>query len=307
MEYWHVLALAMLQGVCTAFDNPARQSFVVELVGRKHLMNAVSLNSAIFNGARIIGPALGGLTMDMFGPALAFFVNGVSYIFVVVALLAMKMPPFPSNAQAKRQLWPEILEGLRYARQTPVIKSTLLLVGAIGVFSLNFSILVPVLARDVLKQQATGYGVLMSFMGGGAVLGALTMALFSHRGPQTQIMFAGAVGLTVLQIGMSFSMPYLAVGVLLFFAGWAQITYSATANSTLQVNTPNHLRGRVMSLYSLLHGGTAPFGNLLAGGVSGAFGALGGFLACGATGLIATLLVFASARRAGAEQQERLT
>ncbi|HSL93473.1 MAG TPA: MFS transporter, partial [Bacillota bacterium] len=147
------------------------------------------------------------------------------------------------------------------------------------------------------------YGVLMSFMGGGALLGALTMAFFSHRGPQIHIMFAGAVGLTVLQIGMSFPIPYIAVGVLLFFAGWSQITYSATANSTLQVNTPNHLRGRVMSLYSLLHGGTAPFGNLFAGGVSGLIGARGGFLACGATGLVATMAVLAGTRLATRRSQ----
>lgn len=297
VAYWHVLVLAMLQGVCTAFDNPARQSFVVELVGREHLMNAVSLNSAIFNGARIIGPALGGLTMDMFGPALAFFLNGVSYLFVVAALFAMKMPEGAKVEQKSRKLWSEISEGLQYARQTPLIKNTLLLVGVIGVFALNFSVLVPVLARDVLKQQATGYGVLMSFMGAGALLGALTMAFFSHRGPQVHVMFAGALGLTALQIGMSFPIPYIAVGVLLFLAGWSQITYSATANSTLQVNTPNHLRGRVMSLYSLLHGGTAPFGNLFAGGVSSAFGARGGFLACGITGLMATLALLVGNKR----------
>jgi MFS family permease len=299
VAYWHVLALAMLQGVCTAFDNPARQSFVVELVGREHLMNAVSLNSAIFNGARIIGPALGGLTMDMFGPGLAFFLNGVSYLFVVGALFAIKMPKNVESQQRGRKLWPEIMEGLQYARKTPLIRNTLILVGTIGVFALNFSVLVPVLARDVLQQEATGYGVLMSFMGAGALLGALTMAFFSHRGPQVHIMFAGAIGLTALQIGMSFPMPYIAVGVLLFFAGWSQITYSATANSTLQVNTPNHLRGRVMSLYSLLHGGTAPFGNLFAGGVSSISGAQGGFLACGAMGLLMTLTVLAGTRRAG--------
>lgn len=296
VQYWHVLFLAMLQGVCTAFDNPARQSFIVELVGKEHLMNAVSLNSAIFNGARIIGPALGGLTMDAFGPGLAFFLNGVSYMFVVTALLAIKTPDLTKFEQRTRRLWPEILEGLQYARQTPLIRNTLILVGTIGVFALNFSVLVPVLARDELNQQATGYGVLMSFMGAGALLGALTMAFFSDRGPRKPIMFAGAMGLTSLQIGMSLPVPYIAVGMLLFFAGWSQIAYSATANSTLQMNTPNHLRGRVMSLYSLLHGGTAPFGNLFAGSVSSFFGARGGFLACGAIGLVATVLVFLATR-----------
>lgn len=303
VQYWHVLLLAGLQGVCTAFDNPARQSFIVEMVGREHLMNAVSLNSAIFNGARIVGPALGGLTMDTFGPALAFFLNGLSYLFVVAALFAVRVPHTIRQDRQGRRLALEISEGLAYARQTPLVRNTLLLVGMVGVFALNFSVLVPVLARDVLKQQATGYGVLMSFMGAGALLGALTMAYFSHRGPQTRLMFAGALALAGLQTLLSLRIPYFLVGVVLFLCGWAQITYSATANSTLQVNTPNHLRGRVMSLYSLLHGGTAPFGNLYAGAMSTAFGAPGGFLACGLAGIAsaAGVLWATTRQRAGGE------
>jgi MFS family permease len=297
VQYWHVLALASLQGLCTAFDNPARQSFIVEMVGKEHLMNAVALNSAIFNGARIIGPALGGFTMDAFGPALAFLLNGLSYLFVIAALLAMKLPGVELSEARKREFWPEILEGLQYARRTPIIRNTLFLVGAIGVFALNLSILVPVLARDVLKQQATGYGVLMSFMGAGALMGAITLAWFSHRGPRTALLFAGAVGLTVMQLLLALPVPYFVAAILLVLAGWAQITYSATANSTLQVNSPNHLRGRVMSLYSLLNGGTSPFGNLYAGTVTGYFGASGGFLACGGMGLVATVLIFLLTRR----------
>ena len=297
VQYWHVLVLASLQGVCTAFDNPARQSFIVEMVGKEHLMNAIALNSAIFNGARIVGPALGGLTMDAFGPALAFFLNGLSYLFVIVALLAMKLPAVTSASTTKREFWPDILEGLQYAKQTPIIRNTLLLVGAIGVFALNFSILVPVLARDVLNQQATGYGVLMSFMGAGAFLGAITLAWFSHRGPKTPILFAGVIGLTTIQVFLSVPLPFFVAGLLLFLAGWAQITYSATANSTLQVNSPNHLRGRVMSLYSLLHGGSAPFGNLFAGTVTSLYGAPGGFLACGGMGLLVTLVILYFTKR----------
>jgi len=297
VQYWHVLVLAALQGVCTAFDNPARQSFIVDMVGKEHLMNAVALNSAIFNGARIIGPALGGLTMDAFGPALAFFLNGLSYIFVIGALLAMNLPKTASAVSKRRDFRSEVLEGLQYAKQTPIIRNTLLLVGVIGVFALNFNIIVPVLARDVLQQQATGYGVLLSFMGAGALLGAVTLAWFSHHGPRPVLLFTGVIALTTIQIFLALPISFLIASLFLFFAGWAQITYSATANSTLQVNSPDHLRGRVMSLYSLLHGGSAPFGNMFAGTVTSIYGASGGFLACGSLGLGMSLVIFYFTKR----------
>lgn len=296
VQYWHVLTLALLQGVCTAFDNPARQSFIVEMVGKEDLMNAIALNSAIFNGARIIGPAIGGLTMDNFGPALAFFLNGVSYMFVVAALFLMKVQDTPAR-KTERKFLAEIAEGLDYVRRTPQVRETLTLVGFIGVFALNMSILVPVLAKNVLQQSATGYGVLMSFMGAGAVLGASSLAWFSHHGPRRHLLFGGAICLTVIQLVLSLPQGYWSAGILLFFLGWAQITYSATANSSLQVNAPNHLRGRVMSIYSLLNGGSSPLGNLFAGTVTDMYGASGGFLACGGVGLVSTLLLLATGKR----------
>lgn len=291
VQYWHVLVLSLMQGVCTAFDNPARQSFIVEMVGKEHLMNAIALNSAIFNGARIIGPAIGGITMDLFGPALAFLLNGVSYLFVVTALYLMKVVEAPRKVNERRFL-PEIVEGVEYAKNTPVVRETLSLVGVVGVFALNLSILVPVLARDVLKQSASGYGLLMSFMGAGAVLGAGTLAWFSHQGPKRQLLYGGAMALTVMQLALAMPQVFWTAATLLFFLGWAQITYSATANSSLQVNAPNHLRGRVMSIYSLLNGGVTPLGNLFAGAATGLYGASGGFLACGGAGLIGSLILW---------------
>ncbi|MDP3488234.1 MAG: MFS transporter [Bacillota bacterium] len=291
VQYWHVLVLAMLQGICTAFDNPTRQSFIVEMVGKEHLMNAIALNSAIFNGARIIGPALGGFAMDAFGPALAFFLNGVSYLFVVGALFFVKVQELPSKNN-ERRFTQEIMEGLRYVKDTPAVRETLSLVGVIGMFALNLSILVPVLARDVLQQSASGYGLLMSFMGAGALLGAATLAWFSHHGPKRQLLYGGAIALTVMQLALALPHAYWSAGVLLFLLGWAQITYSATANSSLQVNAPNHLRGRVMSIYSLLNGGVTPVGNLFAGTAMSLYGASGGFLACGGVGLIGALALW---------------
>ncbi|KAF0195757.1 MAG: hypothetical protein FD169_1245 [Bacillota bacterium] len=301
-QYWHVLVLAMLQGICTAFDTPTRQSFIVEMVGKEHLMNAIALNSAIFNGARIIGPALGGFAMDAFGPALAFFLNGVSYLFVVGALFFVKVQETTSKNK-ERHFKQEILEGLKFVKDTPAVRETLSLVGVIGMFALNLSILVPVLARDVLRQSASGYGLLMSLMGAGALLGAATLAWFSHHGPKRQLLYGGAIALTVIQLALALPHAYWSAAVLLFLLGWAQITYSATANSSLQVNAPNHLRGRVMSIYSLLNGGVTPVGNLFAGTAMSLYGASGGFLACGGAGLIGALALWYGNKRRAAKPQ----
>ncbi|MGE5653048.1 MAG: MFS transporter, partial [Bacillota bacterium] len=152
-------------------------------------------------------------------------------------------------------------------------------------------ILVPVLAKDVLKLGATGYGLMMSFMGGGALLGAMTLASFAHLGPQRKLLYAGAIALGAFEIIQAIPSSFIMACIILFLSGWAQITYSATANSSLQVNTPNHLRGRVMSLYSFLNQGSSPLGNLFAGTATDLYGAPGGFVVCGAATLISIGLV----------------
>ena len=306
VQYWHVLLLALWQGVATAFDTPTRQSFIVELVGKKDLMNAISLNSAIFNGARIIGPAIGGFVMHQFGAGLAFLLNGVSYLFVCYALLIIKVDGMPPKDRQPHMLQ-EIREGLSYAYRTPQLFEVLSLVGLIGVFSLNMSILIPVLARDVLGQTAAGFGLLMSFMGAGAVCGAGSLAYLSHLGPKRQLLFGGAFAMTITQIVLSQVAGYWASVALIFLLGFGLITYSATANSSLQVAAPDHLRGRVMSLHSLLNGGTSPLGNLFAGTVADLFGAAGGFLACGGIGLACTAFLYwrGGERAAGNEARRR--
>jgi len=300
VQYWHVLILALWQGIATAFDTPTRQAFIVEMVGKKDLMNAISLNSAIFNGARVIGPAIGGLVMHHFGAGLAFLLNGISYLFVAYALTIIRVDGMPPKARP-RDMLQEIKEGLSYAYRTPQVFEVLSLVGLIGVFALNMSILIPVLARDVLGQTAAGYGLLMSFMGAGAVCGASSLAYLSHLGPKRQLLFGGAFAMTISQILLSQVSGYWASVALVFCLGWGLITYSATANSSLQVAAPDHLRGRVMSLHSLLNGGTSPLGNLFAGTVTDLFGAPGGFLACGGIGLLCTALLYwwGGARAAG--------
>jgi MFS family permease len=186
VQYWHILLLSIMDGICTAFDNPARQSMISDTVPREDVLNAISLNSAIVNGARIIGPAIGGFAMDVFGAALAFFINAISFLFVIVALLMMKLPTKLSSVKKKGTM-SEIKEGLQYALKTPTIRTVLGMVSFTSMFALNLSVLVPVFAAQVLDMSATGYGLLMSFMGAGAVLGAISLASLSHRGPQTML------------------------------------------------------------------------------------------------------------------------
>lgn len=286
VQYWHVLALAALQGTCMAFDTPIRQSFIHDLVGKRDLMNAIALNSAMDNGARIVGPAIGGLIMDAFGPAMAFLLNGISYLFVVAALLLMRVSESAKSA-GRRNFGRDIAEGISFARKTPHIQSTLLLVGLVGIFALNLNVLVPVFAKDVFGLGATGYGVMMSFVGVGALCGALTLASFSHHGPHRRLLYGGAIALGLFEILQFLPGNYAVACAILFFSGWAQITYGATANSSLQVSTPDHLRGRVMSLYAFLDQGSVPAGYLFAGATVGLLGARGGFLACGVTTLLA--------------------
>lgn len=286
VQYWHVLGLAALQGICTAFDTPTRQAFIYDLVGKEDLVNAVALNSAMGNGTRIIGPAIGGLVMDAFGPAMAFLLNGVSYLFVVAALLFMRVSEGVKVAR-DRDFKREIGEGISFARHNSTVRETLILVGLVGIFALNLNILVPVFAKDVFHLQATGYGVMMSFVGVGALVGAVTLAYFSHLGPQRRLLYGGAIALGVFEVIQFIPSSYAMACAILFFSGWAQITYGATANSTLQVHTPNHLRGRVMSLYAFLDRGSVPAGYLFAGAIVGLLGARGGFLICGVTTVLA--------------------
>ena len=303
-QYWHILLLSIMDGICTAFDNPARQSMISDTVPREDVLNAISLNSAIVNGARIIGPAIGGFAMDVFGPALAFFINAISFLFVIVALLMMKLPEKLSQVK-KKGTFSEIKEGLQYSLKTPTIRTVLGMVSFTSMFALNLSVLVPVFAAQVLDMSATGYGLLMSFMGAGAVLGAFGIASLSHRGPQTLLIYTGAAAVCILEMTMILPHTFMTAAVVMFGIGLMQITYSATCNSTLQLTAPDHLRGRVMSLYSMLNGGVTPFGNTIAGAVTEFAGAGVGFFFCGFMGLCSTAFLFSQHKRHSREADQR--
>jgi MFS family permease len=290
VEYWHVAVLATVMGIANALDMPTRQSMMVELVGRDHLMNAIALNSGVFNAARIVGPALGGVLIAHYGVALAFLVNGVTYLPVIAALLAMRPAAAPRRPRSGR-LGAEIADGLRYARRTPLIALVLSLVCAISVFTINHNVTVPLLARDVLGEQVRGFGFLMAAVGVGAVAGAALLAQFGRGRPPVGGLISAALVLSAGILGLSVVREFwLAAGVL-FVVGLVQILLLSSCNTTLQVTVPDDLRGRVMSLYTLLFAGVSPFGAFFIGGIAEAFGVPVALAAGGGLGLACVVIL----------------
>jgi len=261
---WQVYVLAAMLGLTNAIDNPTRQAFVVEMVGRDDIANAVALNSSLFNGARLVGPALGGVIIAVVGVGTAFFVNGVSFIAVIAGLLLMRPGLlYPATRGGEGRLLEQLAEGLRYSLRTPAILLVLILMAAIGTFGYNFTVVLPLLARNVLHVGSIGFGAMTSAVGVGSLVAALALATL--RKPSRRTLLIGATAFAALLAAVAASHWYALTLVLLVALGVAGISFTATANSTLQITAPDHLRGRVMSLYMLLFAGTTPIGGQLTG------------------------------------------
>lgn len=287
IKYWMLLVMAFILGVANTVDVPARQSFVIELVGREHLTNAIALNSAIFNAARLVGPAIAGVIMGLWGPMWCFLINGISFVGVLAILLFIKAIPRGQETKTKQgAIWPEIKEGLSYIRRTPQILLTMLMVGFLSTVAMNFNVLVPVLAKLELKEEALGFGLLMSALGFGALIGALTVAVRSGSGPQPRLLFTGALGLCIFSIMTGFQSQYLLISLMLAFMGWSMIVFAASANSLIQITVEGRFRGRVMSVYSLVFGGMTPLGSVYSGTLSHWWGAKNTFIISGVLSLI---------------------
>jgi len=304
VRYWHIAVLAALLGLTNAFDGPTRQAFVVEMVGGKDdLMNAIALNSAIFNVARIVGPAVSGLVTKKFGPGWAFFANGVSFLAVIFALIAMRIDK-PTHGQAvHRSIAADVREGIGYIGRTPLVLTVILLLGLVSIFTLNFNVFVPLLAKDILKGDAGLYGYLMSAMGLGALAGAIGLAFISSRGPQRQLLATGAALVSAAEVALAFVRHSSVAAVDLAVAGLAMITFTATSNTTVQVTVPDRLRGRVMSVYFLVFAGVTPFGALFAGSLAEKFGTPAAMAVGGTAGLISTAAVGIWWQRAKADNR----
>lgn len=272
VRVWHIMVLAFGLGVVNAFDVPGRQSFVIELVGPDDLLNAIALNSSIFNGARIAGPALAGILIGLVGEAGCFLFNCLSYLAVLASLLLMELPPRNPPLTAE-SAWTRLVEGLRYLVAEPILLVLEGLIGLYSVFALSYVVLMPIFARDILRTDSRGFGLLMAATGVGALAGALTLASLGDFRRRGRLVMAGALALPAFLLAFSFSRSFHLSLALLVGAGWAMITHAATTNTLIQARVPDRLRGRVMSVYALMFLGMSPLGALQAGAVANALGA----------------------------------
>lgn len=262
---WEVYAIATLFGVVNLFDNPGRQTFVSEMVGRDLLSNAVSLNSVVMNAARVIGPAIGGVLIFTIGIAACFLVNAASYLAVVAALFAMRpgeLHPAPLVERARGQ----VRDGLRYVWRTPSLRRPLLAMAVVGVFAFNFSTTLPLLAERTFHGGAGTYSALTAAMGIGAVAGGLLVA---HRSRPTERLLSGiGVGFGVMLVGVALAPTEPLALVALVGMGVCSIAYVSTSNATLQLRADPAMRGRVMALYAIAFLGSTPIGGPLVGWIS---------------------------------------
>jgi MFS family permease len=275
VQVWHVMVLGAMLGISNAFDMPARQSFAVEMVGRDDVANAVGLNSALFNASRILGPAAAGLLIGATDISIAFLINGISFIAVIVSYLSMRDSELrPMPAIVRPRTWAAVVEnlaeGARYVRQTPLVLLSVAIVGLVATFGMNFQVLIPPLADSILHVGASGFGFLMAASGVGSTIAALWVAFTRRPSPSVIVFGAIALGLgsIVLAASTSFALSLLAMSI----AGAGGIAMAVTANTTIQLAVPDQLRGRVMSVYTTVFAGSVPAGGLMMGAIASAWG-----------------------------------
>jgi predicted MFS family arabinose efflux permease len=284
VEYWHVGAMALVAGLAQTLDQPARQSFVAEMVGKDDMINAVALNSASFNAARIVGPAVAGVLIARFGIAPAFLINSVGFAIVVAVLSSLRVREGPGRRRDTTVL-EEIREGLAYALRTPTIRLVLLLILVVSYCVFNFTVYVPLLAKTVLRLGPEGFGLLMAALGVGAVSGALTVGTIGSRQPRARDMFAAAAVACCGLVVMSAVRQVWLAALVLFAIGFSGIIMVAGGNTAMQLSAPDELRGRVMSLFTLVWGGIFPVSAFMVGAISERWGVSIAFLVNGVAGL----------------------
>ena len=271
VQVWHIFVLASLLGVVNAFDIPGRQSFIVDMVGKEDLMNAIALNSSMFNGARIIGPAISGILVAKIGEGWCFAANSISYIAVIAGLSLMRVHCAPRAS--KHSPMEDIIEGFRWANHTKVIRALLLLLGLVSLVGMPYVVLMPVFADKILHGGARGLGILMGATGVGALFGALTLAAKAGiKGLGRWVAFAcGSFGISLFCF--SFSTHFWLSVAFLLPAGYSMMLQMACSNTLIQTMVPDQLRGRVMSVYSMMFMGMAPFGAFFGGALAHRIGA----------------------------------
>jgi MFS family permease len=291
VQIWHLFLLSALLGLVNAVDMPARQAFVVELVTKEDLMNAIALNSSVFNVARVAGPAVAGVLIAYIGEGWCFFGNGVSYIAVIAGLLMMKLG-LPRQSLSKGPVLNNILEGFRYVRQSKPIRSVLLLLALTSLAGMPYTVLMPIFADKILHGGSRGLGILMGAAGLGALASAITLAMRreTHGLGKMMALACGGFGVSLLLFSLSHSF-WISVLVLLP-VGYSFMLQLGATNTFLQLMVPDHLRGRVMAVHTTIFMGMAPFGSLLAGFMAEHLGAPAALI-FGAVGCIVGSAIFA--------------
>jgi MFS family permease len=268
----HVLILAILSGIVSAFDIPARQSFLVDMVGKEDLMNAIALNSSLFNGARIIGPSIAAILIAKVGEGWCFAINGVSYFAVLIGLFMMRVTRPMALAKHASPLT-HLAEGFTFVRRTTPIRAILMLLGLVSLVAMPYTVLMPIFADKVLHRGASGMGILMGATGVGALLGALTLASRTGvKGLGRWVMFSCA-GFGASLLMFSFSRYFWLSTAILVPTGFCMMLGMSSSNTLIQAMVPDHLRGRVMALYSMMFMGMAPIGAYIGGATADRLGA----------------------------------
>jgi MFS family permease len=263
---WFIIIVAAFNGLAMGFDMPARQAFTVEMTSREDLLNAISLNSSIVNGARVVGPSVAGLMIGAVGVAMCFLLNGLSFIAVIAGLLLMRLPKFQRQIDVSpaRHAW----EGIVYSAKHQRVRTILLLFLAIGIFGWSYMVLMPAFARDVLGRGANGYGVLMSASGTGAFVGALVVATYGHLFLPRRLALGGVWLFAASLFALALTHNFYVALAFLFTAGFGMLLFFSTSNTVLQTIVPDEMRGRVMGVWSLVFGAMIPLGSLEAGAVA---------------------------------------
>jgi MFS family permease len=272
VRVWHVFALAATLGVVNAFDVPARQSFVVEMVGKDDLVNAIALNSSIVNGARTVGPAVAGVLLAAVGEGWCFLLNGLSYIAVITGLLLMKLPARDTPAHRPASL-ADTVEGFRFIRRSTPIRDLLLLVGLVSFAGMSYSVLMPIFADSILRGGPRGLGLLMASAGLGSLAGALTIASRSSIRGLGRVVAVSALAFGVSLTLFAMSRTFWLSAALLLVVGMSMITQAASTNTLIQSMVPDALRGRVMAVYAMMFMGMSPIGALVGGALAERIGA----------------------------------
>jgi MFS family permease len=266
VRVWHVMALAFVFGVARALDVPARQSFIIEMVGKDDLTNAIALNSTIFNVARSVGPAVAGILVVAVGEGIAFTVNAATFLPVIGALLMMRTSSI--RRKARSTAGRQIAAGLRYVRRNPLVWVAMSIVGVSAFFVMPYSVLLPVFAKQVFRGDADIYGFLMTFAGLGALAGALTVASLGPKSPRGLLLSAANAAFAALIFSFTFIRVFWLAAVVLAAVGFCFVVQNSLANTLIQLNVPDRLRGRVMSIYFLVFMGAMRLGSLQAGYVA---------------------------------------